>query len=578
MSITGANNPFSCTPVVFSAGNQILQLGTITRDGNEFTFSVGFVWKINGVTYQNTAAVVLTIAEASEGFYRIDNAILNTSNSIELQQGLESETIALQPVVPDTNILLTSWNISGDTIGDEETPLVGTQFKKKDENQKITQVLGGTDAVIELRTLGQQHYSVIGPVTSIAGFSKDLIVASPTAEVPYAGKDFYFENKTDHNVTLKNAFSPVDIPFNLGADLVVPQNGIVWLKYNPSTEKMDLFFKSWSEVDLSTKADLVDGKVPPSQLPSYVDDVLEFADFASFPGTGENGKIYVALDTNFTYRWSGSAYIKISDSGKVDKVTTSGVERAYIINADGSQSTKPTSEFGISLPDLQKYSIYAWRPTPTGWYGFSTPAFVGTADNQSPLFSGNDFIKSVRHRRLSASTAGSSAEYYEQSFKQTSIGDGFFFSIKFGNEDASAVSDARVFAGLLGSLTVFGNVNPSTQANIFGVGADSGDANLSFIHNDSAGTATKVSLGASFPANTITTDLYCLQMYNVPGSASIWYRVINISTKVETAWVEITTNLPATNFNLLPRFWRNNGTTALAVRASLVDMTLYKRI
>jgi hypothetical protein len=316
MSITGANNRFSCTPVVFSAANQILQLGTITRDGNEFTFSVGFVWKINGVTYQNTAPVVLTIAEASEGFYRIDNAILNTSNSIELQQGLESETIALQPVVPDTNILLTSWNISGDTIGDEETPLVGTQFKQKNESQKITQVLGGTDAVIELRTLGQQHYSVIGPVTSIAGFSKDLITASPTAEAPYAGKDFYIENKTDHNVTLKNDFSPIDIPFNLGADLEVPTNGIVWLKYNPSTEKMDLFFKSWSEVDLSTKADLVDGKVPASQLPSYVDDVLEFANLSSFPVTGETGKIYLALDTNFTYRWSGSVYVQIGGFNK----------------------------------------------------------------------------------------------------------------------------------------------------------------------------------------------------------------------------------------------------------------------
>lgn len=61
------------------------------------------------------------------------------------------------------------------------------------------------------------------------------------------------------------------------------------------------------------KADLVDGKVPSDQLPSYVDDVIEVANYAELPGTGETGKIYVTLDTNFTYRWSGSAYIKISD-------------------------------------------------------------------------------------------------------------------------------------------------------------------------------------------------------------------------------------------------------------------------
>lgn len=54
------------------------------------------------------------------------------------------------------------------------------------------------------------------------------------------------------------------------------------------------------------------GKVPQSQLPSYVDDVLEYANRASFPATGENGKIYVAIDTNKTYRWSGSAYVEIA--------------------------------------------------------------------------------------------------------------------------------------------------------------------------------------------------------------------------------------------------------------------------
>jgi hypothetical protein len=43
-------------------------------------------------------------------------------------------------------------------------------------------------------------------------------------------------------------------------------------------------------------------------------DVLEFANLAAFPATGESGKIYVALDTNFTYRWSGSVYVQIGGS------------------------------------------------------------------------------------------------------------------------------------------------------------------------------------------------------------------------------------------------------------------------
>ena len=61
------------------------------------------------------------------------------------------------------------------------------------------------------------------------------------------------------------------------------------------------------------------GRVPTGQLPSYVDDVLEFSALASFPVTGETGKIYVAIDTNKQYRWSGSTYVYIT-SGAVDSV------------------------------------------------------------------------------------------------------------------------------------------------------------------------------------------------------------------------------------------------------------------
>ena len=68
---------------------------------------------------------------------------------------------------------------------------------------------------------------------------------------------------------------------------------------------------------LNLKADLVDGKVPSSQLPSYVDDIVEVATYSALPTTGETGKIYVVLDTNLIYRWSGSAYIEIKDSSAV---------------------------------------------------------------------------------------------------------------------------------------------------------------------------------------------------------------------------------------------------------------------
>jgi hypothetical protein len=72
------------------------------------------------------------------------------------------------------------------------------------------------------------------------------------------------------------------------------------------------------------------GKVPTAQLPSYVDDVLEAANLAAFPGTGETGKIYVALDTNKPYRWTGSVYVEITASpGSTDAVTEGSTNKYF---------------------------------------------------------------------------------------------------------------------------------------------------------------------------------------------------------------------------------------------------------
>ena len=64
-----------------------------------------------------------------------------------------------------------------------------------------------------------------------------------------------------------------------------------------------------------------DSKIPNSYLPSYVDDVLEYNSLSNFPTTGEAGKIYVAKDTNKTYRWSGTQYTEISASLAIGETT-----------------------------------------------------------------------------------------------------------------------------------------------------------------------------------------------------------------------------------------------------------------
>lgn len=120
--------------------------------------------------------------------------------------------------------------------------------------------------------------------------------------------------------------------------------------YNSTTQK--LTYTAGGEThDVVAIATLDgNGKVPASQLPGYVDDVEEYADLAHFPLTGEGDKIYVAMDTGFTYRWSGSQYVRLntydpatqSASGLMsaaDKTKLDGIEAGAQVNpGNASQS------------------------------------------------------------------------------------------------------------------------------------------------------------------------------------------------------------------------------------------------
>lgn len=101
---------------------------------------------------------------------------------------------------------------------------------------------------------------------------------------------------------------------------------------------------------LNLKADLVGGLVPASQLPSYVDDIVEVANYAALPVVGETGKIYLTLDNNKIYRWSGSVYIEIaSDSGYVH---IAGAE-----TITGLKTFTETAKFDLNI-NLSKTGLF----------------------------------------------------------------------------------------------------------------------------------------------------------------------------------------------------------------------------
>ena len=64
------------------------------------------------------------------------------------------------------------------------------------------------------------------------------------------------------------------------------------------------------------------GRIPASQIPGGFDNIEEYDSKTDFPTTGEEGKIYVAKDTNLTYRWTGSQYVEISPSLALGETAT----------------------------------------------------------------------------------------------------------------------------------------------------------------------------------------------------------------------------------------------------------------
>ena len=120
-------------------------------------------------------------------------------------------------------------------------------------------------------------------------------------------------NTTDVNQSLALKANTTDV--NQSLDLKVDAT-YVDTQDNLLQDQIDLKADATSvSQSLSTKADLIGGLIPASQLPSYVDDVLNFTDLASFPSLGEDGKIYVAEDVNKTYRWGGSSYVESGGGG-----------------------------------------------------------------------------------------------------------------------------------------------------------------------------------------------------------------------------------------------------------------------
>ncbi len=123
-----------------------------------------------------------------------------------------------------------------------------------------------------------------------------------------------------------------------------------------------------------------DGKVPASQLPSFVDDVIEAANFAALPETGEAGKIYVTLDNGKTYRWGGTTYVEISAGLALGETQGTAYEGSKgKANADAIAAHTGNSDIHVTTSDKAAWNAKYDKP------GTGIPSTDMSADVQASL-------------------------------------------------------------------------------------------------------------------------------------------------------------------------------------------------
>ena len=114
-----------------------------------------------------------------------------------------------------------------------------------------------------------------------------------------------------------------------------------------------------------TYATLVGGTVPSSQLPSYVDDIIDVAGYTSLPVAGEGGKLYVAVDTRKLWRWSGSTWVEISASPGSTDAVVEGSTNLYFTTARAAAAAPVQSVNGqVGAVTISAGGI-AWSTAPT---------------------------------------------------------------------------------------------------------------------------------------------------------------------------------------------------------------------
>jgi hypothetical protein len=207
--------------------------------------------------------------------------------------------------------------------------------------------------------------------------------------------------------------------------------------------------------------------------------------------------------------------------------------------------------------------------TSTTFTPLGTATFTAVGTVSHPAIAAGSLRASTRRAIVTSAATANSASELRVAATQCWRGDaaglgGFFMSMRFGC--SSAVAGQRLIVGLTSTTTAISTTqSPSGLTLCVFVGNDAADANLNVMHNDGAGSCTKIDLGASFPVpSSVNNALYEVVFFAPPNASTIGYRVTRLDTG-DVAAGTLSTDLPPSTTFLAPHIYVNNNAVASAV-------------
>ena len=279
-------------------------------------------------------------------------------------------------------------------------------------------------------------------------------------------------------------------------------------------------------------------KVPAAQLPSYVDDVLEYSSTSAFPSSGESGKIYVALDTNKTYRWSGSEYVEISESLALgETASTAYAGDKGKANADAIAVLNSGDSVSGSVANTVKNAIDALDVTDST----ETNKFVSAV--------------SETNGKVSATKVDLSAKFFTKYYHLQESGSYLRIIVPKGGESGSytAASKALIVITTSAAETIIINFNSNTIGKPTRLGATG---------------APKVT-GIKFGVNPDNSDQYIIYVkFDAYAHVTVYSNgVTEFRYAGETAWDSLTASA-VTILDVVPAIPSANGTYKLRATVS----------